>query len=623
VAIMSRAGGWRAAAAALLVAWSSAPALGRQPNLVLIVADDLGYSDLGSYGGEIATPVLDRLAFAGIRFTRFYATPRCSPTRAALLTGLWPHEAGVAHLNLDWGTPAYRGAIHDSVPTLPERLREQGYGTYMVGKWHLTPDLVPRPAGGDPETAGAGAPSSWPLQRGFDAYYGTLGGSGSYFDPPHLYDGNRPAPWPPAESRAADDAGKEPYLTDVLGERAATFVERHVAATPERPFFLYLAFTAPHWPLHAPAEDVERYRGRYDAGWDALRAERFRRLRELGLAPPDATVPPRDPGVADWSATADQEWQARRMEVYAAMVSAMDRAAGRVIAALEASSSLDDTVIVFLSDNGACGEEFRGLYTMAPFFIEIPSQTGDGREVRFGDRPDVVPGPADTFASYGRSWAHLANTPLRRYKHFTHEGGIAVPFFLHWPAGLGDRAGAIVDAPGHVVDLAATLLEIAREGGESGDDASRGRSLMPLLRGEPAEPRTLYWEHEGNRAIESGDWKLVSRWPFGWELYGLASDRYETADLASREPERVAELARAWNEWATAVGVESWPLVVPQVRTALMVVAGLLVVANAILRAGRARRRVPPPLPPPRETRPPSSPKMPKAGEPPAPIRPR
>jgi arylsulfatase len=322
----------------------------------------------------------------------------------------------------------------------------------------------------------------------------------------------------------------------------------------------------------------------------------------------------------------------------------MDRAAGRVVAALESSGALDDTVVVFLSDNGACGEEFRGLYALAPLFIEVPSETADGRAIRFGDRPDVAPGPADTFASYGRSWAHLSNTPLRRYKHWTHEGGIAVPFFVHWPARLRDRAGTIVDAPGHVVDLVPTLLEIAREDSEAAGAGAafqaepgasagsrppplRGHSLMPLLRGEPAAPRTLYWEHEGHRAIQSGDWKLVSRWPFGWELYDLATDRSETTDLAAREPDRVAELARSWTEWAAVVGVEPWPLVVPQVRTALLVAAGLLVVANTIRRAIRGRRRAPPsppapapPSPPPREAK---APERPAPARPPAPIRPR
>jgi arylsulfatase len=593
------------AAALLLLAVAAAPRAShaRPPNIVVIVADDLGYSDLGSYGGEIDTPTLDRLALAGIRFNRFYATPRCSPTRASLLTGVWSHEAGVAFLDRDWGRPAYRGAIHDSVPTLAERLRERGYANYMVGKWHLSPERI------DPtaveSAVAAPPPSSWPLQRGFDAFYGTLDGSGSYFEPAEVYDGNERAEWPPAaRTTASASAPSAPYLTDVFGDRAASLVTRHLTTSPDQPFFLYLAFTAPHWPLQAQPADIEHYRGRFDAGWDELRAARFERERELGIVSDDAVLPPRDPSVAAWDETPDREWQVRRMEVYAAMVTAMDRAAGRVIAALESAAALDDTLVIFLSDNGACGEEFRWLYVFAPLVVKIPPQTADGRAVRFGDRPDVVPGPVDTYTTYGRGWAHLSNTPLRRYKHWTHEGGIAVPFFVHWPAQLAARAGAIVEAPAHVVDLVPTLDEIARGGtgppigGSAEGPELRGTSLWPLLRGEPATPRTLYWEHEGNRAIADGDWKLVSRWPFGWELYDLAHDRFETDDLAPSQSERVEELAARWSEWAASVGVEQWPMVVPGVETAISVVFGVLVIALTIGRARRARRAGSPPRTP-------------------------
>ena len=662
-------------------------AFAKPPNVVLIVADDLGYSDLGSYGGEIDTPHLDRLAFAGVRFGRFYATPRCSPTRAALLTGVWSHEAGVAHLAHDWARPAYRGAIAKTIPTLAERLRAAGYSTYMAGKWHLTPELretrrergegaapgndgTGETAGGGTTAAGDEPPASWPTQRGFDRFYGTLVGSGSYFEPPHLYDGNQPTTLDATPAGAAADSaapgtaanagarGHGDYITDVLGERAAGLVADHLRTTPERPFFLYLAFTAPHWPLHAPAEDVERYRGRFDAGWDALRDARLLRLRELGLVREDAAAPPRDPRVPAWDAVPHRDWQARRMEVYAAMVSAMDRAAGRVIAALEEAAALEDTLVVFLSDNGACGEEFRGAYLFAPLVVPIPERTADGREIRFGDDPSIVPGPPDTFASYGRSWAHLSNTPLRLYKHWTHEGGIAVPFFVHWPAALAGRAGAIVDSPAHVVDLVPTVLELIDVEGATGEARTpvegpagaarpetqatlRGTSLLPLLRGEVAEPRTLYWEHEGNRAILDGDTKLVSRWPGSWELYDLVTDRGETDDLAAAQPDRAAELERLWSRWAADVGVEPWPIVVPQVRTAITVAATILFVLFAIRRAARGRRRgAAPSRPRPASERDPTAepssipeaelepearrpPSPSTAGESPPPIRPR
>jgi arylsulfatase len=620
-------------AAALLVVTlatfaTSDPAHARPPNLVLIVADDLGWSDLGSFGGEIETPTIDRLAYGGVRFTRFYATPRCSPTRAALLTGVWSHEAGVAFLDRDWDRPAYRGAIHDSVPTIAERLHALGYSTYMIGKWHLSPERAMEaeraaPSDGAPVAANSAAPSSWPLQRGFDSYWGTLAGSGSYFDPADLLDGNQPAAWP---------AGR--YLTDVLGEQAATTVSRHLSASPEHPFFLYLAFTAPHWPLHAPDSEVDHYRGRFAAGWDELRAARFARQRELGVVAADAELPPRDPSVTAWDATPDREWQQRRMEVYAAMVTAMDRAIARVIETLEQARALDDTVIVFLSDNGASAEEFSGLYLLAPLFTRIPEMTSDGRAVRFGDRPDVMPGPADTYTTVGRGWAHLSNTPLRGYKHSTYEGGIAVPFIVHWPAGLRDRSGSIVAAPGHVVDVTPTLLELAGAATEASAPALRGRSLLALLRGSPAAPRTLYWEHEGNRAILDGDAKLVSRWPFGWELHDLARDRVENDDLAAAQPDRAAELAGKWSEWASTVGVESWPMVVPLVRNLVSFGGALLVIIIAIARARAARRagsapRSPGPFrggptsraTPPQPPRPTVAPG--RAPQPPAPIRPR
>ncbi|HVR29584.1 MAG TPA: arylsulfatase [Thermoanaerobaculia bacterium] len=623
---------------------------------MLVVADDLGYSDLGSYGGEIDTPNLDRLAFAGVRFSRFYATPRCSPSRAALLTGVWPHQAGVAHLNRDWSRPAYRGAIRDRIPTLAERLRAAGYATYMAGKWHLTPHLAPEAAAGDAASPGGDPdpPSSWPLQRGFDRFYGTLSGSGSHFDPAHLYEGNapvEPSPLLAAASRAGADresgGSRRPdrrfHLTDELGERAAAFVEEHLASEPERPFFLYLAFTAPHWPLHAHSEDIERYRGRFDAGWDELRAARWRRLRELGVVDATAEPPPGDPRVEAWSSTPHPEWQARRMEVYAAMVSAMDRAVGRTIAALEEGGALDRTLVVFLSDNGASAEEFRGLYLLAPLVVPIPERTADGEQVRFGDDPSIVPGPPDTFSTYGRGWAHLSNTPLRLYKRFTHEGGIAVPFLVHWPAGLGERAGAIIEEPAHVVDVVPTVLEIASgasapvasapedearppaEGADlaGGRETLRGTSLLALLRGEGVGPRTLYWEHEGNRAILDGDWKLVSRWPGSWELYDLAADRSETTDLAAAQPARATELERLWNSWSAEMGVEPWPIVVPQVRTALTLSAVVFFLVLSLLRRSRRRRAPSPSTPPPEPRESPEADREPEeeAPEYPAPAR--
>jgi arylsulfatase len=356
--------------------------------------------------------------------------------------------------------------------------------------------------------------------------------------------------------------------------------------------------------MMAPEGEIERQDGRYDAGWDELRAARFERQRELGIVAPDAVLPPRDPGVEAWQEVVDRDWQARRMEVYAAMVRAMDRAVALVIDELEHRGALDDTLIVFLSDNGACAEELRGVYALASFFVKHPEQTADGHPVRFGDRPEIVPGPADTWSTYGRSWAHLSNTPLRSYKHWTYEGGITVPFFVHWPAQLASRAGAIVDVPTHMVDLVPTLEQIVAAGSSAPPEAIeqdpplRGQSLVPLLRGETMAERTLYWEHEGNRAIAEGDWKLVSRWPFGWELYDLASDRSETSDLASENEQRVAEMAARFDQWAATVGVERWPFVVPWVETAISTLIAIIAILFLVGRAARARRGGAPPQPP-------------------------
>ena len=347
-------------------------------------------------------------------------------------------------------------------------------------------------------------------------------------------------------------------------------VATHVATSPDRPFFLYLAFTAPHWPLQAQPADIEHYRGRFDAGWDELRAARFERERELGIVSDDAVLPPRDPTVAAWDETPDREWQARRMEVYAAMVTAMDRAVGRVVGALESAAALDDTLVLFLSDNGACGEEFRWLYVFAPLVVKIPPQTADGRAVRFGDRPDVVPGPADTYTTYGRGWAHLSNTPLRRYKHWTHEGGIAVPFFVHWPAQLAARAGAIVEAPAHVVDLVPTLDEIARDDAGPPIGSERRGSSRPMGVGagcadEPAG--RSFAASRPRRARSTGSTRATARSPTAtgsWSRAGRSAGSSTTSPTIvsrpttsrPRTPSASSEMAAHWNDWAAEVGVE-------------------------------------------------------------------
>lgn len=509
----------------------------RLPNVVVILADDLGYSDIGCYGGEIATPNLDRLGRSGVRATSFYNTARCSPSRASLLTGRHPHETGVGILTDDLRPfGGYPGALGDQFPTLAERLRAAGYETCLSGKWHLssnsqTPD------------------ESWPTRRGFDEFYGILPGADSYFHPRNLWHNETRLDTPTAGF----------YLTDAISEHAASFV----ADNAERPFFLYLAYTAPHWPLHAPEEDVEKYAGVYERGWDALRDDRYRRMRDEGVVEAESSLSDRDPSQPAWEDVSDRSWEARRMSVYAAQVEHMDRGVGRLLDALDRAGTWDDTVVVFMSDNGACAEELPPPH--APHFLKRnPSQTPDGAPMQIGNNPEIVPGPATTYSSYGRSWANLSNTPFRYYKRWVHEGGIATPLIVSWPAG-GLAEGGIRRDPFQLTDILPTILDAI--GLERPDDAV-GTSMLPALRGaDEAGAHPLFWEHVGNAAARMGRWKIVRIADRPWELYDVSTDRSETEDVATREPEVVAELAAAWESWARSVGVIPWERMRDVVRT--------------------------------------------------------
>ncbi len=504
----------------------------RAPNIVLILADDLGFSDLGCYGSEIATPNLDRLAANGLRFTQFYNTARCCPTRASLLTGLYPHQVGVGHMVEDLGRPAYRGDLSRRAVTLAEVLRPAGYRTAMAGKWHLTP-------------YSAADRHGWPLRRGFERFFGLIGSVRSYYDPPTLARDDQPV-----------RPGEGFYLTDAITEQAVAYLDE--LGKGKEPLFLYVAYTAPHWPLHAPAADVARYRGKYRGGWDALRRQRHRRQIEMGLVDPRWPLTPRDPAAPAWEDAPHKDWQDARMAVYAAMIDRMDRDVGRVVDKLRDIGRLDDTLILFLSDNGGCAEDLPGDMPRTAF----PAKTRDGRPAKVGNDPAVEPGPDGVFQSYGLPWANASNTPFRLYKHWVHEGGIATPLIAHWPAVI--RKPAITHAPGHVIDIMATCLDIA--GAEyprqhAGQDILplEGKSLRPILEGTGrAGHAAIYWEHEGNRAVRQGKWKLVSRFPKGWELYDLEADRTELHDLAGDHPEKVKELAALYDAWARRCGVVPW-----------------------------------------------------------------
>ncbi|MEV5072589.1 arylsulfatase [Microbacterium sp. LMI12-1-1.1] len=506
------------------------------PNIVVILADDLGFSDAGAFGGEIETPNLDRLAATGVRMSAFYATPRCSPSRAALLTGRESHSVGIGILTTDDRPHGYAGSLSVDAPTIAERLKARGYATALVGKWHLSSDIS--------------APNeTWPTHRGFDEFYGILPGASSYYRPP-LYDGER---------RLDEETTADYYLTDDLSHRAADFVAR--SAQRGTPFFLYLSYTAPHWPLHAPEADVARYRERYRGGWDRLREERAERLHELGIARLIESAP--DPDVARWTDAADPEWESERMAVYAAQVEIMDRGIGTLIAALDAHGVRDDTLIVFCSDNGACAEELPfSERRMNPDIC--PPFTRDGVEVMVGNEPGIRPGPEAGYSSYGRPWAHLSNAPFRLYKRWVHEGGIASPFIAHWPGG-GIAGGEIAHAPAHIVDIVPSILDAVDEPGDG-----PGVSLLELWRqpgsGDAPAERTLCWEHMGNAAARRGRFKLVRESGRPWGLYDLEADRGETADVAAEHPDVVADLEAAWQRWAEANGVIPWERVLEDFR---------------------------------------------------------
>lgn len=500
----------------------------------------MGFSDVGCYGGEIGTPNIDALAGAGVRCTQFYNTARCSPSRASLLTGLHPHQTGVAELVNNDGPGGYPGSLNDRCATLAETFQAAGYRTQMTGKWHLSNERE-RPDG------------SWPLRRGFEHFWGTIGGAGSYFQPTTLHDGETPI--------KIDSLPEDFYYTDAIGRHAADGIRD--AAAGDAPFFAYVAFTAPHWPLHAKAEDLAHTKGQFDQGWDELRARRRQRQLDAGVCSDDATLDVRDPEVPAWQDEPNKSWQLERMEAYAAQIQAMDRAVGEVRRALQDSGVEDDTIVLFLADNGGCAEELSAEPSRAAQFrknfLIIPPSAPDGTPMLVGNSPEIHPGTADTYTSYGQAWANLSNTPFRLYKRWVHEGGISTPLIISWPAGDLDR-GAIVDAPHQLTDIAPTLLEATGvsalpERNGAALPELKGTSLLTALRGGPATPHDLFWEHIGNQATRSGDWKLVREDGQAWELYDLARDRSEQTDLAEKEPDRVTELADKWQRWADEVGV--------------------------------------------------------------------
>ena len=513
-----------------------------RPNVLLILADDLGYSDLGCYGGEIATPHLDALANNGLRFRQFYNGTRCCPSRASLMTGLYPHQAGVGNMNNQTAAPGYRGYPQPNTVTIAEVLEAAGYHTSMVGKWHLS----------------AGPQTPRPTDRGFAEFYGMIGGFNSCFQEDPFYT-RLPADRP---KKAYPKDGF--YSSDAFGDYAIDFLDR--ARAVKKPFFQYLAFNAPHFPLHAKPEDIAKYADTYAKGWDKIREERHARQMERGLFPKGTPLSP----LSEYKARAGIDRQgvnpawnslpadrradlARRMAVYAAMATCLDRNIGRVVDDLKRHGDLDNTLILFLSDNGACAE-------WDPFGFD--EQSGPKNTLHTGNALATM-GSAETYHSYGSAWANAGSTPFRLYKHYCHEGGIRTPMIAHWPKGIAAK-GEYRDQPGHIIDVMATCVEL---GGATyptkynGHNITpkEGTSLAPAFANQPLPRDTLAWEHEKNRAIRVGDWKLVAKAGGPWELYDLAKDPVELNDLAAAQADRVKDLASKWDKWATRCNVLPYP----------------------------------------------------------------
>jgi len=532
---------------------TSAAAAKKSPNIILILADDLGYSDLGCYGGEINTPNIDQLGKNGVRFTQMYNSARCCPSRASIMTGLYPSQAGIADFtsnpNLKRG-PGYLGRLTDNCVTLAEVLKPAGYNCYYVGKWHLN------------EATG-------PIARGFDEFYGyTKGYAADQFSP------NSYHRLPLGREKEINPPQKEFYATDVFSDYAIEFIRQ--AKEKEDPWFLFLSHSSPHFPVQAPAERADKYDAIYQRGWDVLRRERFERMKKIGLVngkqwqlSPRSMVPvDRDDIANGYSGKPNPAWDtleeerqfdlARRMAIFAAMVESVDTGVGEIVELLEKNGDYENTLIIFLSDNGAC-------YEWGPFGFDGGSRQGK-TVLHKGDDLRKI-GQPGTHQAYGSGWANLGNTPRRLYKHFTSEGGIGTPFIMHWPKGIR-KGGTWIREPAHIMDILPTVLEVA---GAKYPEKSRGfkiipkegKSLLSVVRnaseGVKSPERTLGFSHQGAKALRKGDWKIVwgKRQPekVEWELYNIAEDRCELNNLAKKYPERVETMAQEWDDWARHVNV--------------------------------------------------------------------
>ncbi len=555
----------------LFIIFSSLGFAAEKPNIILIMSDDMGWSDIGCYGGEIETPNLDALAKGGVRFTQFYNTGRCCPTRASLLTGLYQHQAGVGHMTGNYGLPSYQGELNRECVTIAEALKPAGYRTYMAGKWHVTPYNGNEIK--NPDT------SNWPQQRGFDRFYGTIHGAGSLFDPNSLTRGN-------TYITPDNDPEYQPegtwYYTDAISDNSVRYIKDHAENHSNQPFFHYVAYTSAHWPMHALPEDIAKYDGKYDGGYNPTREARIKKLKAMQLLPDDWEIAPQ---VGDWEKVKLKEWEAACMEVYAAMVDNMDQGIGRIVESLKETGQYENTLILFLQDNGGCAEGFgRGKLvgpldrpdkpTLPPMGKDelqtqmVPLQSRDGFPLRRGD--GVMPGPPETEVGYGQNWANVSNTPFREYKHWVHEGGVATPLIAHWPKGIegegpayrSTEQGVLHDAPTHLIDILATAIDLAgaeypEKFGSHSIKPVEGISLRPAFTGNNLKrDNPIFFEHEGNRAVRDGKWKLVAKSVKGaWELYDMDKDRTEMNNLVDQHPDIATKMIAQYDGWAERAGV--------------------------------------------------------------------
>jgi arylsulfatase len=497
----------------------------------------------------VRTPNLDALASEGIRFTNFYNDARCCPTRASLLTGLYPHQAGVGAMTEKTSLPAYAGRLKPTAPTIAEVLRASGYHTAMFGKWHVANTAefadhmnVLNRRRFPPVFASV---EQYPTRRGFETFYGTIWGVVDYFNPFSLVDGETPVKELPEDF----------YITDALNQHAAAYIKAQAGA--DQPFFVYLAHNAPHWPLHARAEDVQKYRSQYNDGWDAVRESRFRRMTDMGVIDANTTAlsPPVGKQKWDHQSSEEKRFQSGLFQAHAAMIDRMDQGLGDVFRALKEAGKWDNTLIIFLSDNGASAERYED-----PGFDRATiARDGQPIEYHYND-PSKLAGPEHTWYYIGADWAHVANTPYRKFKASQYNGGERTPMIVHWPAGLKVPAGSFVRARGHVIDLMATALDVAGANmpetfAGQAPHALQGRTLRPLFDGAPERPDypALFGEHEGGRSVISTDgWKLIrDRDEHEWHLYDLNTDQTELHDRIAEQPDRAASMLAMWERWAT------------------------------------------------------------------------